>query len=65
MADTQTPGTKKWVYLFREGEGSWRDLLGGKGAGLAAMATLAILRGMSNIVARLVLLSENDGLILA
>jgi pyruvate, orthophosphate dikinase len=42
MAQTQTsgsrPGTeKKWVYLFEEGEGSWRELLGGKGAGLASM----------------------------
>ncbi|MSQ25924.1 MAG: pyruvate, phosphate dikinase [Dehalococcoidia bacterium] len=29
--------TKKWVYLFREGDRSMRDLLGGKGAGLAEM----------------------------
>src|SRR6516225_4628309 len=32
---------KKWVYFFgagrAEGDGSWRDLLGGKGAGLAEM----------------------------
>ena len=28
---------KKWVYLFEEGDGSRRDLLGGKGAGLASM----------------------------
>lgn len=28
---------KKWVYLFREGSGEMRDLLGGKGAGLAEM----------------------------
>src|ERR671933_2104821 len=27
----------KWVYLFEEGDGSQRALLGGKGAGLAAM----------------------------
>jgi pyruvate,orthophosphate dikinase len=33
MATTAT----KWVYLFREGEGGWRTLLGGKGAGLAEM----------------------------
>ncbi len=31
---------KKWVYLFREGQSDWKDLLGGKGAGLAGM-TLA------------------------
>ncbi len=30
----------KWVYLFREGNGTMKDLLGGKGAGLAEM-TLA------------------------
>ena len=27
----------KYVYLFREGNASMRDLLGGKGAGLAEM----------------------------
>ena len=32
--------TKKWVYLFAEGNKDMRDLLGGKGAGLAEM-TLA------------------------
>ena len=42
MAQTQTtrkPSAtqKKWVYLFEEGDGSWRDLLGGKGSGLASM----------------------------
>ena len=31
---------KKWVYLFREGNASMRDLLGGKGAGVAEMTTL-------------------------
>jgi len=29
--------TKKWVYLFHEGNAQMRDLLGGKGAGLAEM----------------------------
>ncbi|MHB1134991.1 MAG: pyruvate, phosphate dikinase [Chloroflexota bacterium] len=28
---------KKWVYLFTEGDGKWRDLLGGKGAGVSEM----------------------------
>src|SRR5437762_1170073 len=28
---------KKWVYLFSEGTGEMRDLLGGKGAGCAEM----------------------------
>ncbi|HEX4579550.1 MAG TPA: PEP/pyruvate-binding domain-containing protein, partial [Candidatus Dormibacteraeota bacterium] len=29
--------THKWVYLFEEGDASMRDLLGGKGAGVAEM----------------------------
>jgi pyruvate,orthophosphate dikinase len=29
--------SKKWVYLFTEGDASMRDLLGGKGAGVAEM----------------------------
>ncbi|RMF88602.1 MAG: pyruvate, phosphate dikinase [Nitrospinota bacterium] len=37
---------KKYVYLFvdgkAEGEGSWKELLGGKGAGLAEMTNLGI-----------------------
>src|SRR5205823_6954409 len=28
---------KKWVYLFEEGSADMRDLLGGKGAGVAGM----------------------------
>ena len=32
-----TPRQKRWVYLFREATGDMRDLLGGKGAGLAEM----------------------------
>jgi pyruvate, orthophosphate dikinase len=31
------PTTRKWVYMFREGNKDMRDLLGGKGAGLAEM----------------------------
>jgi pyruvate,orthophosphate dikinase len=40
---TETNGRKaahagqKWVYLFKEGNASMRDLLGGKGAGVAEM----------------------------
>ena len=37
---------KKWVYFFgagkAEGEGAWRDLLGGKGAGLAEMTKIGL-----------------------
>jgi pyruvate, orthophosphate dikinase len=33
----QTAVKTKWVYLFREGSGDQKDLLGGKGAGVAEM----------------------------
>ena len=33
---------KKYVYLFSEGNGKMRELLGGKGAGLAEMANLGM-----------------------
>src|SRR6266566_6783981 len=32
----------KWVYLFREGNAKQRDLLGGKGAGLAEMTNAGL-----------------------
>jgi pyruvate,orthophosphate dikinase len=36
----------KWIYFFgagkAEGEGTWRDLLGGKGAGLAEMTKIGL-----------------------
>ena len=32
----------KWVYLFKEGEASMRNLLGGKGANLAEMTNLGL-----------------------
>ncbi len=34
--------TKKWVYLFREGDATMRDLLGGKGAGVAEMTRTGV-----------------------
>ena len=34
--------TKKWVYLFSEGNKDMRDLLGGKGAGLAEMTNIGL-----------------------
>ena len=36
---TETTGstTNKWVYLFEEGSGDNKELLGGKGAGLCEM----------------------------
>jgi len=37
---------KKWVYFFgagkAEGNGEWRELLGGKGAGLAEMTKIGL-----------------------
>ena len=37
QAQQTKSGDTKWVWLFRDGNGSLRDLLGGKGAGLAEM----------------------------
>ena len=34
--------TQKWVYLFNEGSKDMRDLLGGKGAGLAEMTNAGL-----------------------
>ena len=34
--------TKKYVYKFSEGNGSMRELLGGKGANLAEMSILGM-----------------------
>ncbi len=34
--------TKKWVYLFEEGNRGMRDLLGGKGANLAEMTNIGL-----------------------
>jgi pyruvate,orthophosphate dikinase len=33
---------RKWVYLFREGNANMRDLLGGKGAGVAEMTNAGL-----------------------
>ncbi len=38
--DTST--TRKWVYLFHEGNSKMRDLLGGKGAGLSEMTNVGL-----------------------
>src|SRR6266508_2666883 len=34
--------SKKWVYLFSEGNASMRDMLGGKGAGVAEMTRTGV-----------------------
>ena len=34
--------SKKWVYLFSEGNTDMRELLGGKGANLAEMTSLGL-----------------------
>ncbi|MBI3954079.1 MAG: pyruvate, phosphate dikinase, partial [Chloroflexi bacterium] len=36
------PTSKQWVYAFREGNAQMRDLLGGKGAGLAEMTNAGL-----------------------
>jgi pyruvate,orthophosphate dikinase len=46
-AKSKVRGTmKKWVYFFgagrAEGDGKWKDLLGGKGAGLAEMTKIGL-----------------------
>ena len=46
VAAAQSKGKGKWVYAFgdgrAEGKASMRNLLGGKGAGLAEMANLGL-----------------------
>src|SRR5205085_10937767 len=37
-----TQATHKWVYLFREGNANMKDVLGGKGAGLAEMTNAGL-----------------------
>ncbi len=34
--------SKKWVYLFKEGNANMKELLGGKGAGLAEMTNIGL-----------------------
>jgi pyruvate,orthophosphate dikinase len=34
--------SRKWVYLFREGDATMRDLLGGKGAGVSEMTRTGV-----------------------
>jgi pyruvate, orthophosphate dikinase len=41
-AATRDRTDHKWVYLFTEGDGAMRDLLGGKGANLAEMTRLGL-----------------------
>ncbi len=40
QAVAQSP--RKWVYLFAEGNATMRDLLGGKGAGVAEMTNAGL-----------------------
>lgn len=39
---TTRAATRKWVYSFEEGSAAMRDLLGGKGSGIAEMARIGI-----------------------
>ena len=41
-AKTQRGSTRKWVYLFAEGNKDMRNLLGGKGAGVAEMTNAGL-----------------------
>src|ERR1700737_1759429 len=40
--DTGAAQTQQWVYLFSEGNAGMRDLLGGKGAGVAEMMRIGL-----------------------
>src|SRR3979411_1937776 len=40
--ESRATTTKKWVYLFEEGNKDMRDLLGGKGAGVAEMTRAGV-----------------------
>src|SRR5438034_7114537 len=42
LEDTVKRSPRKWVYLFSEGNASMRDLLGGKGAGVAEMTNAGL-----------------------
>ncbi len=42
MEEISIMGTKKYLYLFSEGNGKMRELLGGKGANLAEMTILGM-----------------------
>jgi len=42
MAPEEKKGEKKYIYLFEEGSAKMKDLLGGKGAGLAEMARIGL-----------------------
>src|ERR1700751_5163452 len=45
-ANKERHNVKKWVYFFgagkAEGDGEWRDVLGGKGGGLAEMTKIGL-----------------------
>src|ERR1700674_2329097 len=40
--DTSAAQTQQWVYLFSAGNAAMRDLLGGKGAGVAEMMRIGL-----------------------
>ncbi len=42
LEETVKQSPKKWVYLFAEGNAKMRDLLGGKGAGVAEMTNAGL-----------------------
>ena len=42
LQDAVARSPRKWVYLFAEGNAKMRDLLGGKGAGVAEMTNAGL-----------------------
>ncbi|MEO6891275.1 MAG: PEP/pyruvate-binding domain-containing protein, partial [Ktedonobacteraceae bacterium] len=42
LEDVVKQSPRKWVYLFSEGSAKMRDLLGGKGAGVAEMTNAGL-----------------------
>src|SRR5262249_27237217 len=42
LEDAVAKSPQKWVYLFSEGNAKMRDLLGGKGAGVAEMTNAGL-----------------------
>src|SRR5579884_2668527 len=42
LAEAVKQSPRKWVYLFSEGNAKMRDLLGGKGAGVAEMTNAGL-----------------------
>ena len=51
-AEQPQPTANKWVYLFEEGSGDDKSLLGGKGAGLCEMTRAGLPGGADSSAQR-------------